>query len=123
MKNNKQKIVLGGDTEDTDILSWIVSWIPNHYTILHNRPNVYDIESVCIMIKGDLADKGILISDLGVDAAILANREGELIRAVACFDIFTLRQAMKMYDVNILCIGLEVLGPGISEALVKEFLQ
>jgi len=118
------KVILGGDTDDIDILDWIKSWVTDAGHIdVHNKKGIYDVRGVCNLIKGGIVDKGILISDLGVDVAILANREGESIRAVACFDLFTLHKSLELYRVNVLCIGLEVLGPGISKALVNSFLE
>jgi RpiB/LacA/LacB family sugar-phosphate isomerase len=117
------KIVIGGETIHEDIVDMIIEWVheSDGFHFIHSD-EPYDIASVCNLIKGSIADLGILISDLGVDAAILANREGEHIRAVACFDTYTAMQAVNIYDANVLCLGIDSLGPGNARCILEAFL-
>jgi ribose 5-phosphate isomerase RpiB len=118
-----RRIVLGGETENEDVIHMITEWIEeldDFHFIRADGP--YDIASVCNLLRGSIADLGILISDLGVDAAILANREGEDIRAVSCFDVYTVKKAVKIYGANVLCLGIDSLGPGHARCILETFL-
>jgi len=68
------------------------------------------------------ADRGILFCGTGIGMAIAANKiKG--IRAAAINDLFSARMAREHNDLNILCLGGRVIGPGLAQELVEVFLN
>jgi ribose 5-phosphate isomerase B len=72
------------------------------------------------VVKGE-AKMGILICGSGLGMSIAANKICG-IRATLCQDIFTARLARQHNNANILCLGGEVVGPGLAKEIVQIFL-
>lgn len=67
------------------------------------------------------ADRGVLICGSGVGASVAANKlKG--IRAAVCHDSYSAHQGVEHDDMNILCLGSEVVGPSLAADLVRTFL-
>ncbi len=67
------------------------------------------------------AERGILICGSGVGACVAANKMRG-IRAGVCHDTYSAHQGVEHDDVNVLCLGARVIGPAVSEELVRAFL-
>lgn len=68
------------------------------------------------------APKGILVCGSGVGASIAANKiKGA--RACLCHDIYSAVQGVEHDDMNILCLGGQIIGPALAWPLVEGFLQ
>ncbi|OGO03308.1 MAG: ribose 5-phosphate isomerase B [Chloroflexi bacterium RBG_13_53_26] len=65
---------------------------------------------------------GILVCSSGIGMSIAANKV-KGIRAALCHDMFTARRARQHNDANILCLGEDVLGPGLATEVVQTFLD
>jgi len=65
---------------------------------------------------------GILVCSSGTGMSIAANKV-KGIRAAVCHDIFTARRARQHNDANILCLGEDVLGPGLAAEVIQTFLD
>ena len=75
---------------------------------------------VAAAIRGD-AERGILVCGSGVGASVAASKiDG--VRAATCHDTYSARQGVEHDDMNVLCIGSEVVGPELAAELVKAFL-
>jgi ribose 5-phosphate isomerase B len=72
-------------------------------------------------IRSGEADRGILICGSGVGAAIAACKLTG-IRAAICHDTYSAHQGVEHDDMNVLCIGSEVVGPELAAELVRTFL-
>ncbi|MBC8316566.1 MAG: ribose 5-phosphate isomerase B [Desulfobulbaceae bacterium] len=77
--------------------------------------------AVCDMVVEKTCDRGILICGTGIGMSMAANRNNA-IRAALCHDIFTARMSREHNNANILCLGARVIGPGLAEEVVKEWL-
>ena len=71
-------------------------------------------------IHGD-ADRGILVCGSGVGASIAASKIPG-VRAAICHDTYSARQGVEHDDMNVLCIGSEVVGAELAGELVRAFL-
>jgi ribose 5-phosphate isomerase B len=71
-------------------------------------------------IHGD-ADRGILVCGSGVGASIAASKIPG-VRAAICHDTYSARQGVEHDDMNVLCIGSEVVGAELAAELVKAYL-
>lgn len=73
-------------------------------------------------ITGGRAERGILVCGSGVGAAIAACKVRG-IRASICHDIYSAHQGVEHDDMNVLCLGSEVVGPSLARELVGAFLN
>ncbi|HEY4413802.1 MAG TPA: RpiB/LacA/LacB family sugar-phosphate isomerase [Gaiellaceae bacterium] len=67
------------------------------------------------------AERGVLICGSGVGAAVAACKIAG-IRAAICHDAYSAHQGVEHDDMNILCLGSEVVGPSLAADLVRTFL-
>jgi ribose 5-phosphate isomerase B len=67
------------------------------------------------------AERGILVCGSGVGASIAASKIPG-VRAAICHDTYSARQGVEHDDMNVLCIGSEVVGAELTVELVKAFL-
>ena len=78
--------------------------------------------SVASAIRDDQADRGIVVCGSGAGVSIAANKFPG-IRAAVCHDTYTAHQAVEHDDMNVLCLGSEVVGPSLAYVLVQRFLD
>lgn len=68
------------------------------------------------------ADRGLMVCGTGVGAAIAANKRPG-IRAAVGHDIHSAHQCVEHDDVNVLCIGAQIVGPWLAKDLVAAYLE
>jgi ribose 5-phosphate isomerase B len=68
------------------------------------------------------AGRGILVCGSGVGASVAANKLVG-IRAAICHDVYSAHQGVEHDDMNVLCLGSEVVGPSLAGDLVDAFLR
>ncbi len=68
------------------------------------------------------AERGLIICGTGVGAAIAANKVRG-IRAAVCHDVHSAHQAVEHDDVNIMCIGAQIVGPWLAYDLITAYLS
>jgi ribose 5-phosphate isomerase B len=68
------------------------------------------------------AQRGIMVCGTGVGASIAANKVRG-IRAAVCHDIHSAHQSVEHDDVNVMCIGAQIVGPWLANDLVASFLD
>ena len=67
------------------------------------------------------AERGVLVCGSGVGASIAACKMAG-IRAAICHDAYSAHQGVEHDDMNVLCLGSEVVGPSLAADLVRAFL-
>ena len=67
------------------------------------------------------AERGLLVCGSGVGAAVAACKLPR-IRAAVCHDAYSAHQGVEHDDMNVLCLGSEVVGPELAAELVRAFL-
>jgi ribose 5-phosphate isomerase B len=67
------------------------------------------------------AERGILVCGSGVGAAVAACKIAG-IRAAICHDVYSAHQGVEHDDMNVLCLGSEVVGPSLAADLVRAYL-
>ena len=70
--------------------------------------------------RGD-ADRGVFVCGSGVGASVAACKLPG-IRAAVCHDVYSAHQGVEHDDMNVLCLGSEVVGPSLARDLVTTFL-
>jgi ribose 5-phosphate isomerase B len=72
-------------------------------------------------IKDGRAARGVLVCGSGVGASVAACKIAG-IRASVCHDTYSAHQGVEHDDMNVLCLGSEVVGPSLAAELVRAFL-
>ena len=72
-------------------------------------------------IKDGQAERGVLVCGSGVGASVAACKVAG-IRAAICHDMYSAHQGVEHDDMNVLCLGSEVIGPSLAADLVRTFL-
>ena len=67
------------------------------------------------------AERALFVCGSGVGAAVAANKAAG-IRAAICHDSYSAHQGVEHDDMNVLCIGSEVVGPELAAELARIFL-
>src|SRR5713226_518912 len=70
--------------------------------------------------RGD-AERGVLVCGSGVGASVAACKLTG-ISAAKCHDVYSAHQGVEHDDMNVLCLGSEVIGPSVARELVAAFL-
>jgi ribose 5-phosphate isomerase B len=73
------------------------------------------------VIKEGRAERGVLVCGSGVGASVAACKIAG-IRAAICHDVYSAHQGVEHDDMNVLCLGSEVIGPSLASDLVRAFL-
>ena len=68
------------------------------------------------------AERAVLVCGSGVGAAVAACKLTG-IRAAICHDTYSAHQGVEHDDMNVLCLGSEVVGPSLARELVTVFLN
>jgi ribose 5-phosphate isomerase B len=72
-------------------------------------------------IQQGRAERGILVCGSGVGACVAANKlKG--IRAGICHDVYSAHQGVEHDDMNVLCLGSEIVGAAVADELVTAYL-
>jgi ribose 5-phosphate isomerase B len=72
-------------------------------------------------IQQGLAARAVLVCGSGVGASVAACKLTG-IRAAVCHDTYSAHQGVEHDDMNVLCLGSEVVGPSLARELVAAFL-
>jgi ribose 5-phosphate isomerase B len=73
------------------------------------------------ILRGD-AERGVLVCGSGVGASVAACKiDG--IRAAICHDGYSAHQGVEHDDMNVLCLGSEIVGESLARELVDTFLR
>jgi ribose 5-phosphate isomerase B len=73
-----------------------------------------------LLQNGD-AERGILVCGSGVGASVAVSKlDG--IRGAMCHDVYSAHQGVEHDDMNVLCVGSDVVGPELAPELVRTFL-
>lgn len=82
-----------------------------------------DIASVVVeRVLSGACERGLLICGTGIGISIAANRH-EGIRCALCSDPYSARMTRAHNDANILAMGGRVVGPGLAEEILDQFLN
>jgi ribose 5-phosphate isomerase B len=72
-------------------------------------------------IRGGEAERAVLVCGSGVGASVAASKIPG-IRAAVCHDTYSAHQGVEHDDMNVLCLGSEVVGAELAIELTRTFL-
>ena len=73
-------------------------------------------------IRSGEAERAVFVCGSGVGASVAANKLPG-IRAAICHDIYSAHQGVEHDDMNVLCLGSEVIGAELAADLTAAFLD
>jgi ribose 5-phosphate isomerase B len=73
-------------------------------------------------VRAGEAERAVLVCGSGVGASVAANKLPG-IRAAVCHDTYSAHQGVEHDNMNVLCLGSEVLGAELAAELVRAFLN
>jgi ribose 5-phosphate isomerase B len=76
---------------------------------------------VCVAVRDGAAERGVMVCGTGVGACIAANKIPG-IRAALCHDTYSAHQCVEHDDVNVLCIGAQIVGIKLVGEILSAFL-
>ena len=89
-------------------------------------PNPVDFPDVAKNVTASIiagtAERGLLVCGTGVGASIAANKV-KGIRAAVCHDVHSAHQSVEHDDVNVMCIGAQIVGAWLAKDLVDAYLK
>jgi len=72
-------------------------------------------------LRDGRAERGVLVCGSGVGASVAACKIAG-IRAAICHDAYSAHQGVEHDDMNVLCLGSEIVGAELAGELVRAFL-
>jgi ribose 5-phosphate isomerase B len=72
-------------------------------------------------IRAGDAERGVLVCGSGVGASVAASKLPG-VRAAICHDAYSAHQGVEHDDMNVLCLGSEIVGAELAAELVRTFL-
>ena len=88
-------------------------------------PGPVDFPDIARAVCGAVREggaRGLMVCGTGVGASIAANKVRG-IRAAVCHDVHSAHQSVEHDDVNVMCIGAQIVGPWLARDLVDSFLN
>ncbi len=76
---------------------------------------------ICGAVRSGEAERGLMVCGTGVGAAIAGNKFPG-IRAALCHDTYCAHQCVEHDNVNLLCLGAEIVGIKLAEEILRAFL-
>jgi ribose 5-phosphate isomerase B len=124
------KLVIGSDHAGFPLKGPLVkllqSWNYNIKDVGSFTPDPVDFPDIALLLADEIisgrTERGIMVCGTGVGAAIACNKiQG--IRAALCHDTYSAHQCVEHDNVNVLCIGAQIIGPSIAEEVLTNFLN
>jgi ribose 5-phosphate isomerase B len=123
------KIVIGGDHVGFHLKQTLIAMLRKSGHEVDDvgcySPDPVDFPDIamtlCEKVRSGQAERGIMVCGTGVGAAIAANKVPG-IRASICHDIHSAHQSVEHDDVNVMCIGAQIVGAWLAEDLVQAYI-
>lgn len=124
------RISIGSDHRGFELKAAIIAALETegHSLIDHggHTPDPVDFPDVAKAVCGCLlrgeADRGLMLCGSGVGAAIACNKVPG-IRSTCIHDIYSAHQCVEHDDVNVACIGADIVGEVVALELIRLFLK
>jgi ribose 5-phosphate isomerase B len=123
------KIVIGSDHAGFPLKAGLASFLEQAGHEVHDigsfTPDPVDFPDIaralCAEITAGNSERGLLVCGTGVGASIAANKVRG-VRAAVCHDVHSAHQSVEHDDVNVMCIGAQIVGPWLAQDLVAAFV-
>jgi len=124
------KLVIGSDHAGFPLKGPLMKFLKSfNYSIKDVgsfNPDPVDFPDIALLladeIKSGRADRGIMVCGTGVGAAIACNKIPG-IRASVGHDTYSAHQCVEHDNVNVLCMGAQIIGQSIAEEVLMNYLN
>jgi len=124
------KLVIGSDHAGFPLKGPLIKFLKSfNYSIKDVgsfNPDPVDFPDIALLladeIKSGRAERGIMVCGTGVGAAIACNKIPG-IRACVGHDTFSAHQCVEHDNVNVLCMGAQIIGQSIAEEVLINYLN
>ena len=134
MSDRRFLVYIGSDHGGFSLKEHLVGYLSNKdYEVKDfgtHSTDAVDYPDVAFLVARAVAEataagrlvRGIMIDAVGVASSMVANRVPG-IRSAPCWNEFSAHSAREHNDANMLTLGGRMLGTGLAERIVDEFLQ
>ena len=128
--NVSLKLIIGSDHAGFPLKGPLIKLLQTWNYVVKDvgsfTPDPVDFPDIALLLTDEIisgrADRGIMVCGTGVGAAIACNKiQG--IRAALCHDTYSAHQCVEHDNVNVLCIGAQIIGPSVAEEILTNFLN
>lgn len=88
------------------------------YDALDDYPDF--AKAVAEHVAANNADRGVMLCGSGVGASVASNKVRG-IRASVCHDTYSAHQGVEHDDMNVLCMGVRIIGEELAKEIVSAF--
>jgi ribose 5-phosphate isomerase B len=124
------KLAVGGDLSGLPLKGPVINFLESqghnvtdfgtHEGVEVDFPDITHV--VCDEIRSGNIDRAVMVCGTGVGACIAANKIPG-IRAALCHDIYSAHQCVEHDDVNVLCLGAQIVGNKLVEEILLAFVN
>jgi ribose 5-phosphate isomerase B len=123
------RLVIGSDHAGFRLKGPVVealrSWGHEVVDVGSHTPDPVDFPDIaamlCDRVRSGEAERGIMVCGTGVGACIAANKVPG-IRAALCHDVYSSHQSVEHDDVNVMCLGAQIVGETLALELIRTYL-
>ncbi|WP_085506146.1 ribose 5-phosphate isomerase B [Thalassobacillus devorans] len=123
-------IAIGGDHAGYPLKVEVIKYLESEGHTVKDYgsydPNPVDFpdiaQSLCQSLNNGEAERGIMVCGTGVGAAIASNKIPG-IRAAVCHDIYSSHQCVEHDNVNVMCLGAQIVGDVLAKELIDSYLS
>ncbi len=123
------KIVVGSDHAGFPLKGELVAYVRGLGHEVEDvgsfDPNPVDFPDIARKVAATIvsgkAARGLMVCGTGVGAAIGANKM-KGIRAAVCHDVHSAHQCVEHDDVNVMCVGAQIVGAWLAKDLIAAYL-
>lgn len=124
------KIAIGGDHAGYSLKPFLADWLKGlgHDVMDHGSFDEAPVDfpdiatAICKSLLSGEVGRAIMVCGTGVGAAIACNKVSG-IRAAVCHDIYSARQCVEHDNVNVMCLGAQIVGSTIAQEMITAFLN
>ena len=124
------KIAIGGDHAGFSLKGPLMEtlgiWgheVTDHGSYTPEPVDFPDIaQLVCEQVRSGEVERGVMVCGTGVGASIASNKMPG-IRASVCHDVYSAHQCVEHDNVNVICIGAQIIGIKVAEEILAAFLS
>lgn len=129
-QGSRMKLVIGSDHAGFSLKGPLIKLLKSQNYDVKDvgsfNPEPVDFPDIALLlaeeIKSGRAERGIMVCGTGVGAAIACNKIHG-IRASLSHDTYSAHQCVEHDNVNVLCMGAQIIGISVAEEILTNFLN
>jgi ribose 5-phosphate isomerase B len=129
-QGSRMKLVIGSDHAGFSLKGPLINLLKSQNYDVKDvgsfNPEPVDFPDIALLlaaeIKSGRAERGIMVCGTGVGAAIACNKIHG-IRASLSHDTYSAHQCVEHDNVNVLCMGAQIIGISVAEEILTNFLN